>query len=86
MIEKVRSVVRNVDFARELVPPGDHEQPAERDVLADHEAEFRDFGVFEVLAKFRFESRVYAAKVRCELLCEANRERIPRLELTLWLG
>jgi len=39
-----------------------------------------------VFAKFRFERRIYASEICRELLCEANRERIPGFEFALRLG
>lgn len=80
------SLLRNVDLTRELAPASDHEQATERNVLADHESEFSNFGVFEVLAQFRFEGRIHRSKVRRELLCEANGESLSGFEIAFRLG
>ena len=64
----------------------DHEHPTEGHVLADHEAEFGNLGVAEVIAKFADEAFVDTAEVGCELLGEANGEVFPRLERPLAFG
>ena len=64
----------------------DHEQPAERDVLADHQPELGDLGILEVRAQLAHEGVVDRPEVGGELLREADRERFPRLEFALRLG
>ncbi len=83
---KSRSVLGDVDLAGELVAPGNHEQTTEGEVLADHQAEFRDLGVFEVFPEFLLEVRINAAEVRGKLLREAYREGVAGLEFALGFG
>ena len=78
-----RSVVRDVDLAGRAMPARNHEQTAERDVLADHHPELGDLGVREVLAKLGHERRVDLAEIRGELLREADGEIISWLEAAL---
>ncbi len=65
------------------MPAGDHEQTAERDVLANHHPELGDLGVREVLAQLGHERRVDLAKIRGELLREADRETVSWPEAAL---
>jgi hypothetical protein len=76
----------HVDLAGGLVRAGDHEQPAERDVLADHHGELGDLGIAEVRTQLRLERRVDRAEVGGELLGEADGERITRRQRPLCLG
>jgi hypothetical protein len=64
----------------------DHQQAAQRDVLADHHAQLRDLGVAEVLAQFGLEGLIHRAEVAGQLLGEANCQGIAWLELALALG
>ena len=64
----------------------DDEHASHRQVLPDHQAEFDDFGVLEMLAELRRKRSVYAPEISSELLCVANRQCLARVELTLGFG
>ena len=80
------SVLRNVDLTRELVPTCDHEQAAQRNVLTDHESEFCNLGVLEVLAQLCFECRIHRSEVGREPFCKAHGKCVSGFEIALLLG
>ncbi len=76
----------HVDLASGFVRAGDHEQPAERDILTDHHRQLGDLRVAEVRAQFSLERRVHGAEVAGELLSQAYGERVTwrKRPLGLW--
>jgi hypothetical protein len=69
----LNSVVRDVDLAGTLVSPGNHQQPAECDVLVDHQAQLGDLRVAERLPQLGLEHRIDRAEVRREPFGQPNR-------------
>lgn len=65
---------------------GDHEHPAEGQVLADHETELDDLGVAEMRAQLVEEGGIDRVEVGREPLRITNRQRVARRELAFGLG
>ena len=64
----------------------DNEHAPQRHVLADHQAKLCDFGVLEMFFQLGHEGGVHGSEVAGELLREAHRQAVARVELTLGLG